>query len=147
MALRLELAWAAGFFDGEGCIFASDGKTKKQRRIVAHISISNTFPSPVKRFKTIFQCGKIAVRRATKQRRTSFTWKVWDQEAATILAKLLPYLENKKQEARWFIQLMGLRKKWKPGKRKGEGRIPYKRTRQVALVDRIRTAKHHDWGK
>lgn len=80
-----ELAWAAGFFDGEGCFSARtgshrdnrDGVTRTGRQIVA--SVSQKEPYAVLRFKRVLGFGKIYVGKSPTGKKQTY-WCVWTQE-------------------------------------------------------------------
>lgn len=139
--LKNDLRYLAGFFDGEGCIHTHDGKTVRQIRIVATISVSNTNKLAVYRWKRLFRLGGISEKQPVGNRRRAWIWRTNDQQAAYVLKQLLPFLKVKKQEAILFCRLMQLRSKWTHGTTKGKGRIPFKRSAQIALVDEIKRLK------
>lgn len=58
MKNEIELAWAAGFFDGEGCICIK--REGRYYRII-RLSICQTDKTPLIRFRNIFNFGKIVL--------------------------------------------------------------------------------------
>lgn len=52
--MSIELAWAAGFFDGEGNINCSIDKNRH-----LHLSVAQTSIEPLERFKAAVECGNI----------------------------------------------------------------------------------------
>ena len=55
---REDLAWAAGFFDGEGCTYL--GRLNRSGTRFAAASISQTEPSTLQRFRTALGLGTVA---------------------------------------------------------------------------------------
>jgi LAGLIDADG-like domain len=94
----LELAWAAGFFDGEGCISTSN---KKYLRI----SIPQADPRPLLRFQAAVGVGKIRGPLRPPSFKPSYKslWRYHVYRASDIefvLEQLWPYLsEPKKKQA------------------------------------------------
>ena len=107
MATEIELAWAAGFFDGEGCIHCriDHGKLKHQFQLI--ISISNTSLRSLERFKGIVQHGPIYVRRTYIGNfgpyKPNWQWRSVSKQAHEVLVLLFPYLVTKRQEAELAI--------------------------------------------
>lgn len=101
------LAWAAGFFDGEGCIGvqkARDGRRPNSRmNYLLNIQIGQNDRRPLDEFAHRFG-GQAWVRPATGRQRESFYWRATSKVAASVLRALVPYLLVKRQTAE-----MGLR--------------------------------------
>ena len=99
---KIELAWAAGFFDGEGSVY-----TTKQPQILACV-YQNT-PEPLERFREVVGFGKIygPYQTATMPR---YYWQVGTfGEAQQTFVLLYPYIGFQKREQ--FLKC--LRKYWK----------------------------------
>ena len=57
---REELAWAAGFFDGEGCVYSSNMNTKRPRKgKTIHFDIAQTDRQVLDRFTNALGIGKV----------------------------------------------------------------------------------------
>lgn len=95
MASNEELAWCAGFFDGEG----STSILKAQRDQYAYIrmSISQKYPELLEKFKGIVGAGSIY----KAKKREIYSWDCYKQdEVLRVLELLWPYLgETKKNQA------------------------------------------------
>lgn len=95
MASDVDLAWAAGFFDGEG----STSILKAQRDKYAYIrmSVSQKYPELLEKFKFIVGHGKIY----KSNTREIYSWNCYKQnEVNLVLDTLWPFLsEMKKQQA------------------------------------------------
>lgn len=98
---REELAWAAGFFDGEG---TTGVKTGKRPAPQAHLS--QTDKRPLERFqKAVFGCGIILGPYSRPQypnRKPYWTWSVQNfEEVQAVVAALWTFLsEPKRDQAR-----------------------------------------------
>lgn len=56
---REELAWAAGFFDGEGCVYLSKMNKQKNAPKSIHFDIAQIDPYVLERFKKAINLGKV----------------------------------------------------------------------------------------
>jgi hypothetical protein len=102
-----DLAWAAGFFDGEGCVILR----KAKNTYVVRISVSQVNPAPILKLKHLFG-GHIS-----KQKPKNSNWKdqwKWEQDAKTAsetLQTLLPYLVVKKDVAELALEFQQTKRK------------------------------------
>lgn len=91
-----ELAWAAGFFDGEGCFYCRNryGKYKYFNMEVAQLD-----RRPLDRFTQAVGLGKVIERKGRKTTKPHFLWALYDQEDVKMAVnKLWPYLSDPKKE-------------------------------------------------
>jgi hypothetical protein len=86
-----ELAWAAGFFDGEGSIHI----TPKHRLVVAVGQVSR---QPLDIFLRLLG-GSLHSRPAYGNHQASWKWQAEARSAGIALGMLVPHLVNKKAEA------------------------------------------------
>jgi intein-encoded DNA endonuclease-like protein len=101
-----ELAWAAGFFDGEGCIILR----KSKNTYVVRATVTQVNPAPITKFKQLFG-GHISLQ---KQKREGWKdqWK-WEQDSKSgveTLKLLLPYLIVKRDVAEIAIEFQNTKK-------------------------------------
>lgn len=90
-----DLAWAAGFFDGEGHIVEYKGRPTQ-------LTVAQKDDKPLRKLKRLFSSGRIYYREfKLKSGKDSwiYTWAVTGKAVPTILELMLPYLCVKKQEA------------------------------------------------
>lgn len=94
---KLELAWAAGFFDGEGC--TCNGKTPGGR-LQFRISVGQTDIRPLERFLAAVGAGTIngPYYAGVKNRKPRWDWIARGQDGMAVCEKLFPYLSEPKQE-------------------------------------------------
>jgi hypothetical protein len=95
--------WAAGFFDGEGCVQLSlDGSSLKRRLIV-----TNCDPRPLLKLQHLFK-GKVSSNSSNKKRnpehRNSFLWNVYSTNAEKAAEQLLPFSVTKKEQLQLFLE-------------------------------------------
>lgn len=90
--MSIELAWAAGFFDGEGC--SSVGRNPKQRYYVI-VCLNQRDRRALDRFH-----AAVAYRGAIYQRRGDlcFAWSASSNQAEDVMRMLWPYLGEVKRE-------------------------------------------------
>ena len=99
----VEIAWFAGFFDGEGCIHIAFKKTNPnclRKSFQLHISVSSTHIPTINKVKTMWNFGSVCII-ATKNRQYKpyAYWRTVSVKAASVLRLCLPYLSVKKEEA------------------------------------------------
>lgn len=115
------LAWAAGFIDGEGCIALCHHnqviKGKSYESYPLRLSVSNTDLRCLERLKGMFG-GSInrANRAARPHHKPCWSWYCQAAKAENALIALLPYLFSKKEQAelgitsRKYIQKNGVKR-------------------------------------
>ena len=106
----LDLAWAAGFFDGEGFVTIQNRKHRingvEYRGYYLRIGVNHVRREPLEKLVEIFPDTTIRVDKSTKgNRRPRTVWAPSCQKAARILEQMLPYLVNKAQVAKLGIEL------------------------------------------
>ena len=93
MAKPTELAWAAGFFDGEGSV--SVVQRPHGTYWYPLVQVGNKEMGPVERFREIIGTGFIFTRR-----QDGFNmWVAASKKAEKTLVQIIPYLVNKKKQA------------------------------------------------
>lgn len=99
----IELAWAAGFYDGEGC--TSVHRTNGNHNL--RISIQQIDPRPLQRFLNAIEGGNLGGPYKSPSRKTSWSaqWHYYltGVKALGALGKLWPYLSEPKQEQILYI--------------------------------------------
>lgn len=94
-----ELAYFAGYFDGEGCIHIS----RKGSRVVG---IKSCYPKVVKRFHRVFggRCDKGSKKNNKIQWRHWFHFRICGEDAVAVIKSIYPFMREKKEQARLFIK-------------------------------------------
>lgn len=93
-----EIAWLAGFFDGEGHI--SVRVKLSQRADGVKIQVTNTNHALLERVAEFTGVGYITTRpRQSEKWRTTYDWHTTGGNAKTILSILLPWLIEKRDRA------------------------------------------------
>ena len=88
---QVELIWAAGFFDGEGC--ASVLKADRDKYAYARLSLSQKNRIPIERFQNAVGYGKIY----KSKTRDIYNWNLYRAEDVEYVCNiLLPYLSAPK---------------------------------------------------
>lgn len=102
---ELDLAWAAGFFDGEGCISAPVRVRVRNRRDYSlSLYVGQVDPRPLMRLRSYFG-GEVVPRTSWGKGRPIFMWRVSGTTAEATLRLLLPYLMVKEEQARLALEL------------------------------------------
>ena len=99
---KLDLAYIAGLFDGEGCIRITRSKSKTYRTRIAHriecqLSMANAFLP--KLFQFHFG-GNYGGKKVKEGNQSQWYWMVTSFTAAEFLKAILPYLKIKREEAK-----------------------------------------------
>lgn len=106
--MKTELAWAAGFFDGEGCVTYVRHQ-KKQTTRALRINITQRHDEVLHRFKAAVRSGSVnGPYDAVGRKNSLFTYQITKQAEVKRVFKLLkPYLGSIKRQqfeetiARW----------------------------------------------
>lgn len=91
---NLDLAWAAGFFDGEGTAYAK----KNGAYSYLYLGLSQRDSRPMKRWVDIVQCGKVYKKNSTTSGKEFNDWMCWGDAVDILLNELWPYLSEPKKE-------------------------------------------------
>lgn len=114
MVTKEELAYWAGFIDGEGsiCIIKSVSLPKryKNSRYQITLQASNTNREIMEKMLETFG-GSLLIRDRHEKDKISYEWKASSLKAVWILKRLLPYFKVKKSQAELAIKFQELMKK------------------------------------
>jgi hypothetical protein len=101
------IAWAAGFFDGEGCVFGYEGiQPNGCRRFTFGVAVVQVMRGPLERFVEHWG-GSIRARpQSNPEHRQQFRWEVKGAGAAGFLEDVLPYLTVKQPVALVALPVM-----------------------------------------
>ncbi len=89
---EIELAWAAGFFDGEGCVSTvhRGNKGGKQTLVSGNCAVVQTNPEELNRFRRAVGCGRVTGPYKTKWQ-DRYQWTAHSQQD---IAKVFDLLGN-----------------------------------------------------
>jgi hypothetical protein len=97
-----DVAWAAGFFEGEGTVGCrlQMQNNKPYYRLVANVT--QTFREPLDKFQEIFGTGKVRGPYGpySGNRQPHFQYNISGKNAVEVLEKMLPYLFHKGEQTR-----------------------------------------------
>jgi hypothetical protein len=100
-----DLAWCAGFFDGEGFITIQKRNQKyKDKVYIGHylrIGINHVAPEPLQEMQRILggTLRKQSLETVVGNRKPRHSWQMGCGQAAEALKKLMPYFRNKNKVA------------------------------------------------
>jgi hypothetical protein len=103
---KTDIAWAAGFIDGEGCIAILKNKNKNPCYIVS-LQVVQKFRRPLDRLVTIFG-GEVKFHNP-KRYDGYFYWYLYSDNAVEVLEQILPYLVAKEKQAKVAIEFQARR--------------------------------------
>lgn len=113
MSRATDLAWAAGFFDGEGSVEFRRRKptpTRNSSEWHLKVRIANTHYPSIVRVHQIFGFGHIQTALREKPRKTAYYWCATTKLAETALALIQPYLITKREQVDVALAGVKLRK-------------------------------------
>lgn len=87
-----QLAWAAGWFEGEGSVPNNKGKPA-----AASISITNTDLEVLEAFANLFGCGRIYPL-PRDEHKPRWIYHVSGEDAVSILERLYPWLHSRRRQ-------------------------------------------------
>jgi hypothetical protein len=104
----LNLAWAGGRVDGEGCIHIKrDRATAKSKHKSDHYAllllVTMIERDTIQQLRDMFDVGRVFAH-TPRGCRTAYRWQCYPRDAAYVLCLILPFLRNKREQA-----LAGLR--------------------------------------
>jgi LAGLIDADG endonuclease len=134
---EIDLAWVAGFMDGEGCFALASNKGKPDWNRRPMMTATQKRIAPITKLQAMFG-GSI---RPAGAGGGYFQWHLNTQEMVVVIPWLVPHLVLKKEEAEIVLAYATTVKRSRPGRRTvGQDEIAY---RQI-LVDRLRKIRSQD---
>lgn len=110
-----DIAWAAGFFDGEGAVMLSPKGTNGSYYTL-YATVGQVNPRPLLKLQQLFG-GVVKKRKATTSAGNPFSvWRTAADTASNALTLMLPHLVDKQEEVKLALHMQDLKQK---GKRKG----------------------------
>jgi hypothetical protein len=93
----IDVAWLAGFFDGEGTIGTYRGG-RGGKHLSLFISIPNTHKPSLRRCQAVTGCGTVIPQKTKRGYKQQWRWRVTRRMNVLSIAKqMLPHLTTKKQ--------------------------------------------------
>ncbi len=111
--IDINVAWAAGFIDGEGYIsvnriFPSDGNGYKKIYHRIMLRVTNTDIKSLERLREIFGYGSIFKQGDSSRNYQTWAWCCNSLSAASVLRQTLPYMVTKRNEAELALDFQAL---------------------------------------
>jgi hypothetical protein len=93
-----EISWAAGLFEGEGCILMRRGQGCVSPSI--RLVVSMTDEDVLERFRAIVECGPVRLRRPAEDgKKAVYTWEIGNRpDVERLLRAFLPWLGRRRSE-------------------------------------------------
>lgn len=99
MVEDVEIAWAAGLFEGEGCITICNVKDRHHRLPLLRLQVQMTDSDVVERFARIVACGSVSpeLRFGRPHHKPTYRWLVSSRaECERLLLMFLPYFGERR---------------------------------------------------
>jgi len=112
MSRTHQVAWAAGFFDGEG--YVTINKRFQQNKYIIHclfVGVNHVAPEPLYLMAKLFGGIVVLDNHSLKQnkdgcsRKPRYRWKITSETAANALKQMMPYFHNKNKAAELGLAL------------------------------------------
>jgi hypothetical protein len=131
--LKTDLAYLAGFIDGEGCFFLGYRKIGKRNCFPTSVLVAQTSQAVLHEYQASFG-GTVHDHGKTKKNRPAWMWAIHGENAERLTRLVRPYLKVKKEQAEVFMQMRGVINKHSRGVD-----IPAEEvTHRLALVNKMR---------
>lgn len=109
--MKLSHAWAAGLFDGEGCICIERLRPRRKSgersvKFRLRIRVNMTSLPAVRRLRSVMSSGWVNSHDRRDGGQRMHTWACDGEKAISAINKMLPFLVVKKAEARLAIKFM-----------------------------------------
>lgn len=107
--LKTDLAYAAGFIDGEGCFYVGFRRGVRGRRCFpCTVTVAQTERDSLQRLQGLFG-GKVYEAKTTGfSKRPVWTWSIYGTDADTMVRLIMPYLRGKRAQAIVYMQMRQL---------------------------------------
>jgi hypothetical protein len=93
---RLDIRWAAGLFEGEGCAWLL--RSKDHARCYTYLTVKMTDRDVVESFKRVMECGTVRRQPRAPGRRDVYEWQVGARDdVVRCTRRLLPYLHARRR--------------------------------------------------
>jgi len=102
------LAWAAGFFEGEGCVSTKLNAPRADgfQTMYLRLSVSQTEPVQVKKLQEMFG-GAVSFRESDRGHRDVWTWVVQNDAALDAMEWMAPYFIG---ETKWDAYMAAIQR-------------------------------------
>ena len=98
----IQLAWAAGIIDGEGCIRLAPSKNNGRPSYSVMLKVEMTHEETIIKLRRIWGCGGRHDHKGTNK--PAFGLQANGEQAIHIIRRLLPYLVTKRLQAELVIE-------------------------------------------
>lgn len=92
-----ELAYIAGFIDGEGCIALDKSRGGVGFTLSVHVDI--TYIPTLELLRDMFGGSIYVVKKRSESRKQQYSWQIRGRDAHNFILAILPYLREKKPQA------------------------------------------------
>jgi hypothetical protein len=96
---ELDKAWAAGLFDGEGCVCAlrSNNRSKGRENYALHVTVGMTHLDTLQRLQRLWG-GQLYTKVVRGNRRPAWNWTLTSEGIEPFLRAILPFSYTKQSE-------------------------------------------------
>lgn len=145
MISNLSSDYAAGYFDGEGCVRITSNSALGNNGFGIHVFITNTYKPILESFKFKYG-GALDLRdKSTPKHRSCFQWRLSNRrDALVFLLDILPYSIEKKPQIELGIEFCNLKDLKANRFTKGDPKVRERKTEIKVLLSEL---KRIDYGE
>lgn len=99
-----DLAYAAGYIDGDGCLYIGRTETKKCLVYEYNVQVCSINPNIINWFKEKFG-GATRTKERRINQKTPYVWTIKTRDAINLVMNIQPYLIAKHRESHYWIEL------------------------------------------
>jgi len=103
-----QLAWLAGFVDGEGNIGIYRNNGRRYRNYVIRVCVVNTHKPSMARVADLMDAALVRRAQNHKGWKSAYVVSITGKKAAAVLEKLLPHLVTKKRQAKVVLAVQAV---------------------------------------
>ncbi len=143
---QLQLAWAAGFLDGEGCVRIARRRTKRNPTYSLEVTVSQNCIRTLDHLKQVLgvPCGGSLIHKGTGRVRSNVYYLTYrSRNALEVLRLLQPFLVRKRREAELGIEFAEhvTRVQWQRLRNPDHAHSPIEIAFREAFYQRLRDLK------
>ena len=118
MTNPLDIAWAAGLFDGEGCVYVAKHKPRRgaSEQYILAAKVAMTHKPTIERFAQLFGGNILPSQDARANHRPMWVWAIYGRKVHPFLRNILSYAVTKKQEVEIGLEAAQEWKEQPPGR-------------------------------
>ena len=144
----MDINYAAGFFDAEGCVSVIQNRTRGEKiargipgkiylKYSLMVSVANTAKNVLDEFQSLWGGNVYQQKKGTDDARQCYVWRLNGKKSKPFLDAVSPLLVVKHEQAKLALEFVDLPRGWNPEKRADIAR-------QIRILNGYHWRKHPD---